>query len=222
MIKLTDILNEVRENLIGPFYHETNKESVEGILKHGLKPEQQGSSYAINSLSPAKPSEMYGDVVLKVWLNPRQFKQAMKHTYDQMAADLHFFDPREVQLLELLIKGNIGKEEYQELVKRATTDSGFLAGEVVYRDVIGPDQIKLAGPINEAKEKHPAGVFEEFAETRGKGRPKKNQVESVAFDPKSVQIFKGSELNFNENVFRPMSTGTLMDTILSSLAFYLS
>ena len=51
---------------------------------------------------------------------------------------------------------------------------------------------------------------------RGKGRPKKNQVEVVEFDPKSVQIFKGSELNFNENVFRPMSTGTLMDSILSS------
>ena len=51
---------------------------------------------------------------------------------------------------------------------------------------------------------------------RGKGRPKKNQMESVVFDPKSVQIFKGSELNFNENVFRPMSTGTLMDSILSS------
>ena len=51
---------------------------------------------------------------------------------------------------------------------------------------------------------------------KGKGRPKKAQENQVVFDPKSVQIFKGSELNFNENVFRPMSTGTLMDTILSS------
>ncbi len=54
-------------------------------------------------------------------------------------------------------------------------------------------------------------------EKRGKGRPKKNQVAAaVAFDPKSVQIFKGSELSFNESVFRPMSTGTLMDSILST------
>lgn len=51
---------------------------------------------------------------------------------------------------------------------------------------------------------------------KGKGRPKKAQENQVVFDPKSVQIFKGSELNFNENVFRPMSTGTLMDIILSS------
>ena len=52
---------------------------------------------------------------------------------------------------------------------------------------------------------------------RGKGRPKKAQVASaVTFDLKSVQIFKGSELSFNESVFRPMSTGTLMDSILST------
>ncbi len=47
---------------------------------------------------------------------------------------------------------------------------------------------------------------------KGKGRPKKNQPASqVTFDPKSVQIFKGSDLTFGEAVFRPMSTGTLMD-----------
>lgn len=51
---------------------------------------------------------------------------------------------------------------------------------------------------------------------KGKGRPKKAQENQVAFDPTSVKIYKGSELNFGENVFRPMSTGTLMDTILSS------
>ena len=51
---------------------------------------------------------------------------------------------------------------------------------------------------------------------KGKGRPKKAQENPVTFDPTTVKIFKGSELNFNENVFRPMSTGTLMDTILSA------
>jgi predicted ATP-dependent serine protease len=50
-----------------------------------------------------------------------------------------------------------------------------------------------------------------------KKRGRKPKVkETVAFDPKSVQIFKGSELTFGEAVFRPMSTGTLMDSILST------
>jgi len=51
---------------------------------------------------------------------------------------------------------------------------------------------------------------------RGKGRPKKNVETAVTFDPTTVKIFKGSDLKFDENVFRPMSTGTLMDSILSS------
>jgi DNA repair protein RadA/Sms len=53
---------------------------------------------------------------------------------------------------------------------------------------------------------------------RGKGRPPKNKVATpqVAFDPKSIQIFKGSELKFNDSVFRPMRTGTLMDELLSA------
>ena len=53
---------------------------------------------------------------------------------------------------------------------------------------------------------------------RGKGRPKKNQVTTpqMEFDPKSIQIFKGSELKFNDSVFTPMRTGTLMDDVLSA------
>jgi DNA repair protein RadA/Sms len=53
---------------------------------------------------------------------------------------------------------------------------------------------------------------------RGKGRPPKAKVEApkVEFDPKSIQIFKGSELKFNNSVFTPMRTGTLMDELLSA------
>ncbi len=52
---------------------------------------------------------------------------------------------------------------------------------------------------------------------RGKGRPKKSQPTPVVeFDPKSVQIYKGSELKFNDSVFRPMRTGTMMDELLSA------
>ena len=52
---------------------------------------------------------------------------------------------------------------------------------------------------------------------RGKGRPKKSQpTPVVTFDPKSIQIYKGSELKFNDSVFRPMRTGTMMDDLLSA------
>ena len=52
---------------------------------------------------------------------------------------------------------------------------------------------------------------------RGKGRPKKTtSAQAVEFNPASVKIVKGSELKFDESVFRPMSTSTLMDNILSS------
>lgn len=152
MIKLIDILNEAGESLIGPFYHETSKEAAKEILKHGLVPEQHGSSYAINSLSPAETSGMHGEVSLKIWLRPWQFEQAMEDTYNQIIQDIHRYDPREVELLELLIDSNIEEEDYQELVKRATTDPEFLAGEIVFRGTIGPEQIKVSEPLNEARQ----------------------------------------------------------------------
>ena len=50
-----------------------------------------------------------------------------------------------------------------------------------------------------------------------RGRPSTKETKpTIVFDPKSIQIIKGSELSFNDSVFRPMSTGTLMDTLLSS------
>jgi predicted ATP-dependent serine protease len=51
-----------------------------------------------------------------------------------------------------------------------------------------------------------------------RGRPAKVKVKTpvVEFDPKSIQIFKGSELKFNDSVFTPMRTGTLMDELLSA------
>lgn len=152
MIKLVDILNETGESLIGPFYHETSKEGAKEILKHGLVPEQHGNSYAMNSLSPAKTSGMHGDVSLQIWLRPWQFEQAMEDTYKQIVQDLHHYDPKEIELLELLLDGNMEEEDYQELVKRATTDPEFLAGEIVFRGTIGPEQIKIPERLNEIGE----------------------------------------------------------------------
>jgi hypothetical protein len=51
-----------------------------------------------------------------------------------------------------------------------------------------------------------------------RGRPKK-QVTMSEFDSASVQLFRGSELSFNESLFKPMKTGTEIDLILSSIVF---
>ena len=48
-----------------------------------------------------------------------------------------------------------------------------------------------------------------------RGRPKK-QNEVVEFDSNSVQLFRGSELSFNESLFKPMKTNTEIDLILST------
>ena len=48
-----------------------------------------------------------------------------------------------------------------------------------------------------------------------RGRPKK-QNEVVEFDSTSVQLFRGSELSFNESLFKPMKTNTEIDLILST------
>ena len=48
-----------------------------------------------------------------------------------------------------------------------------------------------------------------------RGRPKK-QVTMSEFDSASVQLFRGSELSFNESLFKPMKTGTEIDLILST------
>jgi len=48
-----------------------------------------------------------------------------------------------------------------------------------------------------------------------RGRPKK-QVATVEFDPTSVQLFRGNDLQFNESLFIPLKTNTEIDIILST------
>ena len=48
-----------------------------------------------------------------------------------------------------------------------------------------------------------------------RGRPKK-QVTMSEFNSASVQLFRGSELSFNESLFKPMKTNTEIDLILST------
>ena len=50
-------------------------------------------------------------------------------------------------------------------------------------------------------------------ETRGR---KKAEVIRAVFNPDSVKLFRGSELNFKDDLFRPMKTNSEIDVILSS------
>jgi len=50
-------------------------------------------------------------------------------------------------------------------------------------------------------------------ETRGR---KKTEVIRAVFNPDSVKLFRGSELNFKDDLFRPMKTNSEIDVILST------
>lgn len=142
MIKLSDILNEVFNNLIGPFYHETSKENVESILKKGLIPSGGSNSPDIISISPVSPSGLYGDAVIEVYLTKEQFNKAIKDTYSAMEADLQFFNKRDIMLMQRLINNSISEDEYNELINRATNNEDFASGELTVREPIPASQVK--------------------------------------------------------------------------------
>ena len=52
-------------------------------------------------------------------------------------------------------------------------------------------------------------------ETRGR-KPAIKSTATAAFDPTSIQIFKGSDLHFDPSILVPMRTDTIMDEILST------
>lgn len=56
-------------------------------------------------------------------------------------------------------------------------------------------------------------IVERKIETRGR---KKKTVETMNFDPTEIKLFRGSELDFNENLFKPFKTGKEVDMILST------
>ena len=53
-------------------------------------------------------------------------------------------------------------------------------------------------------------------EMKRRGRPAKKQTTVIEFDSSKVTLFRGSELSFTESLFRPMVTGTELDTIFST------
>jgi DNA repair protein RadA/Sms len=56
-------------------------------------------------------------------------------------------------------------------------------------------------------------VVERKAETRG--RKPKQQVD-VVFNPDDIKLFRGSELSFNDSLFKPFKTNSELDIILST------
>ncbi len=48
-----------------------------------------------------------------------------------------------------------------------------------------------------------------------RGRPSKQTITSV-FDPSSVKLMRGSELKFNESLFKPLKTNSELDIIMST------
>lgn len=144
MIKLIDILKEVSDGLIGPFYHETSEENKDSILKHGLRPSGGSNSPDIISIAPAAPSGLYGDAVIEVYLTKRQFNRAVKDTYDAMSADLQYLSDRDLVLMQKLINNTISGDEYKELVDRAVSREDFAAGELTVREPIPASQVKVS------------------------------------------------------------------------------
>ena len=48
-----------------------------------------------------------------------------------------------------------------------------------------------------------------------RGRPAKQQL-VVNFDSSSIKLFRGNELSFSDELFKPMSVGNELDVILST------
>lgn len=53
-------------------------------------------------------------------------------------------------------------------------------------------------------------------EMKRRGRPAKKQPTVIEFDSSKVKLLRGSELSFTDSLFRPMVTGTELDTIFST------
>jgi hypothetical protein len=199
MIKLIDLLNEVSHGLIGPFYHETDKENIEGILKNGLNVTKGSNSYDMLSLAPAAPSGLYGDAVVQVYLDPSQFKKAVKDTYNTMLGmGMDLVDKRDIELAEKLIDNSITNQEYKELVNRALNNEGFFSGELTVREPIPASQIKTE--ISEESK----GLWYYI------NRKKKLGIKST---PKNSKAYKaavkaGKELS-NEGIHDPVQPGIL-------------
>lgn len=58
-------------------------------------------------------------------------------------------------------------------------------------------------------------VTKRETKTERRGRPKK-QVQTTEFNPSTVKLFRGNDLNFNESLFIPLKTKTEIDIILST------
>lgn len=55
----------------------------------------------------------------------------------------------------------------------------------------------------------------EIKKKRGRGRPRK-EIQPIIFNPSSVKLFRGVDLDFNEELYSPLKTNLELDLILST------
>jgi len=137
VLKKKDSLQKLTESdsaQIGPFYHETNPENIESILKSGLKTKEKGFQGSYLSISPAQPAGHYGDSILEIYLTPNQFLNALENTSHWVDLDPEELDLLEKTGMDLIMTAN-------DLIQFPS----FAQGELVVPFNIPVEQITLKG-----------------------------------------------------------------------------
>ena len=128
------IQENVNQYLIGPFFHETDPENVDSIVKNGIQAKNR-----FISLSPGKRTGHYGDAVFKVYLTPSQFRKAVEETLEWVGSDMKEADVLEIE--EMLDSDTM---EMVILANEMVQDPFFMMGELVCPFSIPASQVKLA------------------------------------------------------------------------------
>jgi hypothetical protein len=147
--------------MIGPFFHETDSQNVDNILRSGIVPKG-----GLVSISPGERTDHYGDQVFEVYLTPVQFMRALRETLGWVKDDL---PEDELENIEILLKSS-----NQDLIFNANEliqDPLFMMGELVCPFSIPPSQIKLLD-----QKKNISLNKENFADGKVKGKSRPGRV----------------------------------------------
>ena len=139
--------------IIGPFFHETDLENVQGITEKGI---QARRDYI--SLSPGERTGHYGEAVFEVYLTPQQFQRAVEETLDWIGSDMKEQDVLEI---EEILDGDI--MEMIILANERIQDPFFMLGELICPFSIPANQIKLVqGKLNEEQSTDKTIIYPDF------------------------------------------------------------
>jgi hypothetical protein len=166
--KELQIPNSINEStvygMIGPFFHETDSQNVDNILRNGIIPKG-----GLVSISPGERTDHYGDQVFKVYLTPVQFMRALRETLGWVEEDL---PEDELENIQILLKSS-----NQDLIFNANEliqDPLFMMGELVCPFSIPPSQIKLLD-----QKKNISLNKENFADGKVKGKSRPGRVKKA-------------------------------------------